>query len=202
MTRTGVLVLSIAAGLVVVGGAGTAIALAATSPPAVAPLVVVAEPDAEATPVQTVEAAEPVEPVDATTASLLFMIEEEKLAHDVYVTLGDLWGSKIFTNIADSESTHQDQVLTLLDSRAIVDPRSTEVGVFVNPDLQALYDQLVAQGSASRDAAMQVGIAIEEKDISDLAATIAVEDEADVIDVYERLLAASQKHLAAFERQA
>lgn len=93
-------------------------------------------------------------------------------------------------------------MLTLLDSRAIVDPRSTEVGVFVNPDLQALYDQLVAQGSVSRDAAMQVGIAIEEKDISDLAATIAVEDEADVIDVYERLLAASQKHLAAFERQA
>lgn len=202
MTRTGVLVLSIAAGLVVVGGAGTAIALAATTPPAVAPIVVVAEPDEKATPAQTVEAAEPVEPIDATTASLLFMIEEEKLAHDVYVTLGDVWGSKIFTNIADSESTHQDQVLTLLDSRAIADPRSSEVGVFVNADLQALYDQLVAQGSVSRDAAMQVGIAIEEKDISDLAATIAVEDEADVIDVYERLLAASQNHLAAFERQA
>lgn len=201
MTRTGVLVLSIAAGLVVVGGAGTAIALAATAPPDVAPIVVAVEPE-EATPTQTVEAAEPVEQVDATTASLLFMIEEEKLAHDVYVTLGDLWGSNVFTNIADSESTHQDQVLTLLDSRAIADPRSTEVGVFVNADLQALYDQLVAQGSVSRDAAMQVGIAIEEKDISDLAATIAVEDDADVIDVYQRLLAASQKHLAAFERQA
>ena len=201
MTRTGVLVLSIAAGLVVVGGAGTAIALAATTPPDVAPIVVVAEPE-EATPTQTVDAAEPVEQIDATTASLLFMIEEEKLAHDVYVTLGDLWGSNIFTNIAKSESTHQDQVLTLLDARAIADPRSSEVGVFVNADLQALYDQLVAQGSVSRDAAMQVGIAIEEKDISDLAATIAVEDEADVIDVYERLLAASQNHLAAFERQA
>ena len=201
MTRTGVLVLSIAAGLVVVGGAGTAIALAATTPPDVAPIVVVAEPE-EATPTQTVDAAEQVEQIDATTASLLFMIEEEKLAHDVYVTLGDLWGSNIFTNIAKSESTHQDQVLTLLDARAIADPRSSEVGVFVNADLQALYDQLVAQGSVSRDAAMQVGIAIEEKDISDLAATIAVEDEADVIDVYERLLAASQNHLAAFERQA
>lgn len=203
MTRTGVLVLSIAAGLVVVGGAGTAIALAASSPPAVAPIVVVAEPDAsdvsEVTPAQTVE---PVAEIDATTASLLFMIEEEKLAHDVYVTLGDVWGSKIFTNIADSESTHQDQVLTLLDSRAITDPRSTEVGVFINADLQALYDQLVAQGSVSRDAAMQVGIAIEEKDITDLTATIAVEDDADVVDVYTRLLAASQNHLAAFERQA
>lgn len=201
MTRTGVLVLSIAAGLVVVGGAGTAIALAATAVPDVAPIVVAAEPE-EATPTQTAEAAAPVEQVDPTTASLLFMIEEEKLAHDVYVTLGDLWGSNVFTNIADSESTHQEQVLTLLDSRAIADPRSTEVGVFINADLQALYDQLVAQGSVSRDAAMQVGIAIEEKDISDLAATIAVEDDADVIDVYERLLAASQKHLAAFERQA
>lgn len=198
MRRTTVLALSLTAGLVVVGGSAAAIALNAPSTPtptaaASAPVVEVVDPQ----PVETTLPA-----VDATTASLLFMIEEEKLAHDVYVTLGDLWGSNVFTNIADSESTHQDQVLTLLDSRAIVDPRSTEVGVFVNPDLQALYDQLVAQGSVSRDAAMQVGIAIEEKDISDLAATIAVEDEADVIDVYERLLAASQKHLAAFERQA
>ncbi len=33
-------------------------------------------------------------------AQLLYLIEEEKLAHDVYTVLGDLWGGNVFTNIA------------------------------------------------------------------------------------------------------
>lgn len=199
MRRTTVLALSLTVGLVVVGGSAAAIALNAPSAPA--PTVAASAPAVE------VVAPEPVEEtalpaVDATTASLLFMIEEEKLAHDVYVTLGKLWGSKIFTNIAKSESTHQGQVLTLLDSRDLSDPRSEEVGVFTDDSLQALYDDLIAMGSESREAAMQVGIAIEEKDIADLATAIAAEDDADVIDVYERLISGSENHLAAFERQA
>jgi len=203
MRRTTVLALSIAAGLVVVGGAATAITIAATSspPPAItaaAPLEEVSEEVlVEVTPTPTPE---PV--VDPTTASLLFMIEEEKLAHDVYVTLGDLWGSNVFTNISQSETTHQEQLLVLLDARAITDPRSAEVGVFVNSDLQALYDQLIAQGSASRADAMQVGIAIETKDIADLAVASAAEDEGDVVAVYDRLVSGSENHLAAFTRQA
>jgi hypothetical protein len=199
MRRTTVLVLSIAAGIVVVGGAATAITIAAMSSPA--PAITAAAPVeevvAETTPTPTPEPA-----VDATTASLLFMIEEEKLAHDVYVTLGDLWGANIFTNISQSETTHQEQVLVLLDARAITDPRSSEIGVFVNPDLQALYDQLIDQGSVSQADAMQVGIAIETKDIADLAVAMAAEDESDVIAVYERLLSGSENHLAAFTRQA
>ena len=47
-----------------------------------------------------------------------------------------------------------------------------------------------------------MGILIEEKDIADLTAAIAAEDEADVISVYERLLAGSENHLASFQRQA
>ncbi|MCB0135932.1 MAG: DUF2202 domain-containing protein, partial [Caldilineaceae bacterium] len=37
------------------------------------------------------------------SAALLFMREEEKLAHDVYVTLYDQWGLRVFSNIAASE---------------------------------------------------------------------------------------------------
>jgi len=199
MRRTTVLVLSIAAGLVVVGGAATAITIAAMSSPA--PAITAAAPVEEVL-VETTPTPTPEPAVDATTASLLFMIEEEKLAHDVYVTLGDLWGANIFTNISQSETTHQEQVLVLLDARAITDPRSSEIGVFVNPDLQALYDQLIDQGSVSQADAMQVGIAIETKDIADLAVAMAAEDESDVIAVYERLLSGSENHLAAFTRQA
>ncbi len=37
---------------------------------------------------------------DKETQSLLTMREEEKLAHDVYITLYNKWGVNIFTNIA------------------------------------------------------------------------------------------------------
>ncbi len=197
MTKNGKILLSLAAGLVVVGVTVTAIALTSSAPPEnIAPTVVAKE-------TQTPEPAASAEVavVDATEASLLFMIEEEKLAHDVYVTLGDLWGAQIFTNISQSEASQQGFLLPLLDARTIVDPRSTEIGVFVNDDLQALYDQLIAQGQSQADA-VQVGIAIELKDITDIAAAIAGEDEADVIAVYERLLSGSESHLAAFQRQA
>lgn len=141
------------------------------------------------------------EPHD-TTAALLHLIEEEKLAHDVYVTLGEQWGSRIFENIAASETVHQTFVAPLLDARAIEDPRSSEVGVFTDPGLQALYDQLIAQGSQSLDAALAVGITIEQMDIADLGSAIEAEDEADVISVLERLLAGSENHLRSFERLA
>lgn len=200
MGKTKVLALSIAAALVVGSAAATTMTIVAVS----APERTVTPTEAalgEVVPTTPAVNAAPEPLADPTTASLLFMIEEEKLAHDVYVTLGDLWGSTIFSSISTSEATHQEQLLVLLDDRAITDPRSTETGVFVNSELQALYDELITQGSVSRAAAMQVGIAIETKDITDIAAAAAAEDDAEVIAVYDRLLAGSENHLAAFSRQ-
>jgi len=50
------------------------------------------------------------------------MREEEKLARDVYLTLYETWGQKIFSNIASSEQTHTDAVKTLLSAYKIEDP--------------------------------------------------------------------------------
>ena len=66
--------------------------------------------------------------------------------------------------------------------------------------MQKLYDDLVAKGSASRAAAVQVGISIETMDIADLEAAIAQTDEAQLDRAYGNLLAGSQRHLQAFER--
>ena len=199
MNKRTIIITSIAVGAVLIAGTGVAVAVLST-PQAVPVASAPATPEPEITATAT-PTAEP-DPIADTAASLLFMIEEEKLAHDVYVTLGSIWGSNIFANIAESEVTHQGLVLPLLQTRGLTDPRSTEVGVFTNPDLQTLYDELIARGSTSQAEAIQVGILIEEKDIADIAAAIAVEDEADVISVYERLLSGSKNHLAAFQRQA
>lgn len=142
-----------------------------------------------------------VKPVQTTDDLLLYLIEEEKLAHDVYTVLGDMWGGNIFANIASSETSHQDMVLTLLSNSGLNDPRSSEVGVFTNSDLQALYDQLIAQGSVSIADAYQVGIIIEETDIADLTEARATTSDSAILSTIDTLINASQNHLAAFQRK-
>ena len=138
---------------------------------------------------------------DATAEQLVYLIEEEKLAHDVYQAMFDLWGSRVFGNILQSEQSHQSQVLTVMNIRDIKDPRSSKSGVFVNADLQNLYNQLIAKGSQSAVDAYEVGIAIEELDIDDLTKMLATAKDADVIAMMENLRRGSENHLRAFNNQ-
>ena len=133
---------------------------------------------------------------------LLFMREEEKLARDVYIKLYELWNVKTFDNISKSEQKHTDAVKLLLDRYSITDPVvNDEIGVFVNVDLQKLYDNLFAEGSSSLLAALKVGAAIEEIDILDLEKQLEeVVDNKDVSIVYGNLLRGSKNHLRAFVR--
>lgn len=142
-------------------------------------------------------------PVGALTTAekdgLLWMHEEEKLAHDVYVTLNEQWNVPVFQNISQSEQTHTDAVKSLLDRYSLADPAvGTAVGVFVNPTLQGLYDQLVAQGSQSLADALVVGATIEDLDIVDLQTRLAQTEKADIQLVYSNLMKGSRNHLRAF----
>lgn len=130
-------------------------------------------------------------------AGLLFMREEEKLARDVYNTLYSLWGQPTFQNIAASEQKHMDEVKLLLDRYGLTDP-ALAPGQFTDSNLQALYDQLVAQGSISLAEALKVGAAIEEIDILDLQTRLAQTDNADIQLVYSNLMSGSVNHLQAF----
>jgi len=137
---------------------------------------------------------------------LAFMREEEKLARDVYLTLYEVWNMPIFQNIAGSESTHMDAVLTVLERYGLEDPSAGKaVGVFENPALQGLYDELVDLGNQSLADALKVGAAIEEIDILDLEERLAQTERSDISMVYESLLKGSRNHLrsftSTFERQ-
>jgi hypothetical protein len=88
-----------------------------------------------------------------------------------------------------------------LVSYNIVDPTvGLAEGEFLDQDLQALYDSLLASGSVDRAGAIAAGIAVEEKDIADIEIMLASELPSDVASVLERLLSGSQNHLAAFLR--
>jgi hypothetical protein len=138
---------------------------------------------------------------DETERMLTYLIEEEKLAKDVYQAMLDLWGSKVFGNILKSEESHQSQVLSVMATRDIADPRSSEPGVFKNAELQKLYDELIAKGSKSAVDAYEVGVAIEVLDIDDLTKMLATAKDADVIAMMENLRRGSENHLRAFNNQ-
>jgi len=145
-------------------------------------------------------------PKEALTAdeiqSLKWMREEEKLAHDVYITLYNTWTVNVFTNIASSEQQHTDAVLTLLQKYELTDPvGSNAVGVFSDTTLQNLYVQLVNQGNTSALEAFKVGATIEDLDIYDLNQWISKVDNQDLLFVYNNLNKGSRNHMRSFYSQ-
>jgi hypothetical protein len=137
----------------------------------------------------------------ATKASLIFMVEEEKLARDVYATLYAKTGLNQFKNINKAEQTHMDLMRGLLKTYGIKDPTiGKAVGKFNNASLAALYKKLIADGSVSLVAALNAGIAVEKKDIADIDKILKTKQPDDVKYVLDRLLAGSYYHLAAFTR--
>jgi hypothetical protein len=139
---------------------------------------------------------------DDEAAGILYMREEEKLARDVYNRLGELWGVRVFSNIAGSEQAHMETMLVLIDRYNLSDPVVDDTpGVFSDPALQSLYDDLVETGSASLGDAFRVGALIEELDIADLEERLSMTDNDDIAIVYQNLLRGSRNHLRSFYRQ-
>ena len=132
---------------------------------------------------------------------LIYMRLEEKLARDVYLTLGKTYSKKMFVKIPESEQRHMDAVKALLDKYEIADPiTDNEIGSFTNADFKKLYDDLVKSGQTSFKDAMLVGKEIEEMDIKDLVERIEQTDNPDIKAVYENLKQGSENHLRAFTR--
>lgn len=143
----------------------------------------------------------PVRPTAAQKLQLQYLVEEEKLARDVYAYLAANVTSQKFSNIVKSEQTHMDNIAALLKKYNYFNPTTTRApGVFRDVELQKLYNDLIAQGSVSVAAAMQVGVAIEELDIADLKKMMANPAPADVKLAWDLLLKGSINHLAAFSR--
>ncbi len=124
------------------------------------------------------------------------------MAHDVYTKLGEKWGQRIFSNIADSEQTHTESIKTLLDKYEISDPvKSDEIGDFTSVKMKKLYTDLLTQGEKSLEDALKVGATIEDLDIKDLQDLLDTNDNEDIKVVYENLMRGSRNHLRAYIRQ-
>ena len=104
----------------------------------------------------------------------------------------------VFYKISKSEINHMAQVEVLLNNYKIKVPKLKE-GEFIDKDLQILYKNLLIKGNSSLESALNVGVAIEEKDIADLKEKVKNVTE-DIQFVYKNLLNASENHKKAFSK--
>ena len=140
-------------------------------------------------------------PTLAQKLQLQYIVEEEKLARDVYAYLATNVTTQKFSNITRSEQSHMDQIAAVLKTYNFYNPTlSRAPGVFRDARLQARYNDLTAKGSVDYTAAMGVGVAIEELDISDLSKIMGVNMPADMKLALDNLMRGSENHLAAFKR--
>lgn len=136
--------------------------------------------------------------------ALVYMREEEKLARDVYDSLYARWNINPFGNIRHSEQVHMDKMKALLETYGIEDPVADvneKPGIFSSSVLQHLYQELTSSGSQSVTTALLAGAKIEEMDISDLNARMALTSRNDINTTFRYLVMASENHLRAFVRR-
>lgn len=153
---------------------------------------------------------------------LVFMREEEKLARDVYTTLGSLYPrATIFGNIDDAEQRHTDSVKAKLLQYSITDPNTNDnIGVYTGEAYGSYftekYELLTEMGAESELSALYVGAFIEELDMLDIiqcpkaiveadngidsdndCGRVYTENE-DIQSLLDSLLAGSKNHLRAY----
>lgn len=134
--------------------------------------------------------------------SIRNLLDEDKLARDLYLSLGQKWNLMPFQNIPNSEQMHMDSLKQLIQNYTKQNPiANNKVGKFTNPEVQKLYNQLLAYGLQSPQQALQVGGWVEETDIADLKKAAAETQDPQSLAVYDDLLRGSRNHLRAFARQ-
>ena len=138
---------------------------------------------------------------DEQKEMLLFIYQAEKVARDIYITLGKIYTDEYtFTSMQISEQRHIDSARSLCDKYAVSTSSIDEdtVGEFNSPVLQILYNTCTEKGRKSLLDAFEVSEFIEMTDIDDLEQA-SVGMPSDVVFVYKDLKESSLSHIDAFQ---
>lgn len=128
-----------------------------------------------------------------------YIYEVEKVARDTYTYFYDKWNTPVQSVISNSEQNHMDIFKVLIDKYNLGDPAAGKgPGEFSNTELQQLYKDLTARGSASEIDALSTAAMIEEFDIVELKKNAADTNREDVLAAYNQLMTGSQNHLEIF----
>ncbi len=147
------------------------------------------------------------------TEELLETIEhvanEEKLAHDLYVTLYDyhlndsnISLSPLYDIATYSEVEHVQTAEDIAAKYGVEIDSDLEIGVFGLHEIQELYEELYANGVGSPIDAYKTGCMVEVTDVYDLNADIVVAEDSnaeDIVIAYSSLRDGSYNHYWAFD---
>ena len=138
--------------------------------------------------------------------TLFFIFQEEKVARDVYITLGNIYTDE--STFAQIQISEQEHILSaqVLCERYGIDTSSVNlslendfIGQFELTSMQELYNSCIGLGEISLLEALKVGKLIEVTDIEDLEHA-AEGMPSDVVNAYDNLKAGSLEHLDAFKK--
>lgn len=131
---------------------------------------------------------------------IIHMRQEEKLARDIYRTLGETYPINQFKNIPLSEQKHTDAMELLLERYNIEDPIKDETIIWTYKDEKfiTLFNELTQQWKNSLIDALRVWAMVEDINMAKLLEVIKNTDNKDIQFVYESVLAQSHNHMIAF----
>ena len=159
--------------------------------------------------------------------SLAYMLNEERLAYDIYMNLYNYFKKNYNMNIRQlykiaqrSERKHIATVKDLVkrynlkannftnvtedvENNNSMTSENMQSGVYDIPKIQELYDTLYAMGKESREDALKVGCMLEVTDINDLNKYIQEAEESNAKDIkaaFKFLRKGSYNHYWAFDR--
>ncbi|MBK6876157.1 MAG: DUF2202 domain-containing protein [Ignavibacteria bacterium] len=141
---------------------------------------------------------------DSEKAAIIFVVQEEKVAHDFYAAMYELHGITPFRSISKSEGLHMDKAKNLIDHFGIEDPNTEYYdtpGKFKTLKFQAMYDDLVRGGSKSIQDALIESAKFEELDIVDIEKLISTVQNEYIKSTFGSLTGISKDHLKAIVRE-
>lgn len=126
---------------------------------------------------------------------ILFLINEEKFARDIYQFASEKYQMQVFTNKITSEENHRTLLSGLLQDAPDI---PTAYGEFKDTLWLHAFMDFKARAAISLENAMLTGALIEEQDIFDLEKRKLLTTDTAVIRIYDILISASEQHLRSF----
>lgn len=106
---------------------------------------------------------------------VLYLIEQEKLAHDLYSVLDTIWVTEIFNRLSGDERNHMEKLNAVaVDFMMVVPNHFNEYlpGQYINENLRHLYHDLLLDANLSLEDAYRTCANLEERKILDLRAAL------------------------------
>ncbi|GET32466.1 hypothetical protein PbJCM13498_13290 [Prolixibacter bellariivorans] len=143
---------------------------------------------------------------DAELADLVLLVKVEKLAYDVYYTLGQTYTTPpILGNITEAENRHWKVLQNLFVKYGETDPTldgsglDLATGLYNDADMEEAYQEYVDYGVVSLLQAMETGTLIEQLELDKLNSALGNTTLPDLTTIYTNFISADGAHMTAFE---